>query len=593
MEQHLSILGVDVVDLAAVPFNLNTDQIDWVEKTHSSMSEDDKIRQLFILLDAKPVRNESVIRDTIENTRQGGLRWQGGSAEAVYLQNSHYQRYSKVPLLIAANCDDGGIGAFPDGSFIATAAQAAADESGQTAYRMGLAAAREAGSVGCNWLFNPVADIYMNWRNSIVNTRCFGEDADTVLRNAKAFIRGVRDAGPNMACCAKHFPGDGVEELDHHLVMGVNSLDADTWTQAFGKVYRGLIDDGIESIMVGYFAFPAMSRKLSPSLSDDQIRPAPLAREIISDLLRDRLGFNGLIVTDATHMIGLSGVARREDALPQMIANGCDMILFSNVYEEDLAYVQKGLRSGLIGAARLDDAVRRIIGLKAKVHAYDPSAALPERAQMESWVGCAEHKKYAEEAADTCVSLVKDSLNYLPLNPRKQEKALLVYVQSTPNSKAFSGDPVKLVVKEELERKGFKVDVLPSFYDLELENGPSPMNFVKMIAPESRSGFREKYDVVFLVVNVKGYAQENNVRLRWSIHHSRELPWYIPEVPTIGISLNYTNHLIDIPQIKCFINAYGSCRANIRAAIGKICGESPFFGKPGESVFCGRWETRL
>lgn len=94
-------------------------------------------------------------------------------------------------------------------------------------------------------------------------------------------------------------------------------------------------------------------------------------------------------------------------------------------------------------------------------------------------------------------------------------------------------------------------------------------------------------------VNMKGYAQENNVRVAYSCGHSNEMPWYIPEVPTVGISLNYTNHLIDLPQIHTYINAYGSDRACIRAAIEKACGKSEFKGTASDTVFCGKWDTRL
>ena len=119
------------------------------------------------------------------------------------------------------------------------------------------------------------------------------------------------------------------------------------------------------------------------------------------------------------------------------------------------------------------------------------------------------------------------------------------------------------------------------------------MNFVRMLDKGSCEEFRKKYDVVFLVLNIKGYAQENNVRVRWSCNHSCELPWYIHEVPTVGISLNFTNHLIDVPQLKTFVNAYSPARENIRAAIEKVCGKSAFKGTAGKTAFCGRWETRL
>jgi beta-N-acetylhexosaminidase len=137
------------------------------------------------------------------------------------------------------------------------------------------------------------------------------------------------------------------------------------------------------------------------------------------------------------------------------------------------------------------------------------------------------------------------------------------------------------------------VDVCPNYHDLEAENGVSPMNFLKMLGhDETREQFDANHDVAFLFINVKGYALENEVRVRWSCNHSCELPWYNEEVPTIGVSLNYTNHLIDVPQLHTFVNAYGPNRENIRAAVEKICGKSAFKGKAGETVFCGRWDTR-
>ncbi len=158
----------------------------------------------------------------------------------------------------------------------------------------------------------------MNWRNTIVNTRAFGDNADTVIQNTKAFIEGVHQSP--MACCAKHFPGDGVEERDQHLVLGVNDLDADTWEATFGKMYRALIDSGLESMMIGHIAAPALSRKLRPGIPDKQIMPATLAPELLTDLLRGELGFNGLIITDASHMAGIACMEKRSVAVPKAIA---------------------------------------------------------------------------------------------------------------------------------------------------------------------------------------------------------------------------------------------------------------------------------
>lgn len=581
-----------MVNLSAKPFYLNDKQIQWVEETISGMTLDEKLGQLFVLLKAVPGVDEDAITASLSASHQGGLRWQGGDKETVYRQNTTYQRHSKIPLFIAANCDDGGCGCLPEGTFVATAAECGAGEGTENAYHLGLVAGREASAIGCNWMFNPIVDIYKNWRNTIVNTRSFGNDPDKVIANARAYIRGVKDANSNMACTAKHFPGDGVEELDQHLALGINTLSVEEWEASFGKVYRTLIDDGLEAVMVGHIALPEMSRKLRPGIQDSEIMPATLAPELLTDLLRESMGFNGVVITDASHMVGMTAMCKRRDAVPGAIIAGCDMFLFANDVEEDIGFLRDAYQAGALTEGRLSDALHRILGLKARLHLYEESVRIPDQALLNQ-VGCAEHQGYCAQATDTCITLVKDTRSYLPIRPEEKKRAYLVYVGSTPTTKGYKGDPVKQVVIEELERVGFEVDVCPSYHDLEVENGISPMNFVKMLNHDKRADFTANHDIALVVINVKGYAQENWVRVRWSCNHSCELPWYNEEIPTIGISLNYTNHLIDVPQLHTFINAYGPNRTHIRAVIEKLTGKSDFKGTAEETVFCGRWDTRL
>lgn len=578
-----------MVDLKAKPFCLSEEAIAWVNETIDSMTLDEKAGQLFVQM--RKSLDEETVKNTLNKYHQGGLRWQGGDRFLVYDQNKLYQDNSRIPLLIAANCDNGGDGCLIDGTFVATAAEAAAGAGTKTAYDMGYVAGKEASSVGVNWMFNPCADIYMNWRNTIVNTRAFGDNADRVIENIRAYIDGIHQS--NVACCCKHFPGDGVEERDQHLVLGVNDLSVEEWDASFRKVYQTMIDEGLESIMVGHIALPEMSRKLRPGIKDQEIMPATLAPELLTDLLRGEMGFNGVVITDASHMAGIACMEKREIAVPKAIASGCDMFLFSNDIEEDLAYMKAGIESGVITAQRLDDALRRILGLKAKLGLYRKENVTAAPELKDQMVGCEEHLRLAEEAAEHCITLVKDTRGDLPIDPKLKKRARLVFIQSTPTSKAYKKDPVKQIVIEELERAGFTVDVAPNFHDLEVSEGVKPQNMITMMNCGSMKEFAAKYDVVFLVLNIKGYAQENNVRLRWSCNHSSELPWYVTEVPTVGISLNYTNHLIDVPQVHAFVNAYGSTRTSIRAAIEKICGRSRFKGTASDTVFCGKWDTRL
>ena len=457
-----------MVDLKAKPFYLNDEEIRWVEDTIGSMTLDEKLRQLFVLLKPVPGADEEQIRALMESARPGGMRWQGGDKETVFRQNTLFQRYSRIPVLIAGNCDEGGNGVLPqEGTFVATAAEAGAEEGTETAYRMGYVAGKEAAAIGVNWMFNPVADVYRNWRNTIVNTRSFGSDADRVTDCVRAYIRGIKDAAPNMACTCKHFPGDGWDELDPHNSPAHNEADPEEWSESYGRVYRTMIDEGLETIMTGQISLPQMSRKLRPGIRNEEIMPASLAPELLQDLLREQMGFNGLIISDASHMIGMAGVMKRSEAVPKCIAAGCDMFLFTNDTEEDLGYLKAGMEQGIVTEARLDDALHRILGLKAHLKLYRDSVRYPEKAGLEA-VGCAEYRQYTAEAADRGVTLVKDTRHLLPVRPAERKRALLVYVQSTPNSNGYRGDGVRQLITEELERAGFTVTQCPSFYDLEI-----------------------------------------------------------------------------------------------------------------------------
>jgi hypothetical protein len=130
-----------------------------------------------------------------------------------------------------------------------------------------------------------VADVYRNWRNTIVNTRSFGSDPNRVIECVRAYIRGIKDAAPHMACTCKHFPGDGWDELDPHISPAHNEAGVEEWLSSYGRVYQTMIDEGLETIMTGQISLPHMSRMLRPGIRDGEILPASLAPELLQDLL--------------------------------------------------------------------------------------------------------------------------------------------------------------------------------------------------------------------------------------------------------------------------------------------------------------------
>jgi beta-N-acetylhexosaminidase len=570
------------VDLSAKPYGLSTEQINWVEDTLAGMSDEEKVGQLFVNLFHMGADtfsgNQWSGEEILHKYHIGGARYRGGQSTQVQTLLNRLQTETKIPLLIAANCDAGGNGACSDGTHIASGAQCEASRDTTVAYNAGLVSGREASALGVNVNFDPCVDILFNWRNTIVNTRAYGANADDVIKYTSAYIQGLR-AGAEIICCVKHFPGDGSEERDHHLVLGVNELSPEEWDASYGRVYKHHIDNGVEMIMAGHFVLPAYQKKLRPALQDKDMLPASLAEELIQGLLKGQLGFNGLVITDASHMLGMSSAMRREDYVPGAIAAGCDMFLFFNDMDEDFTFMLNGYRKGVITRERLDDAVRRILGLKAKLnlHKKRQAGTLLKHGQDLEVIGCPAHLQMRADAADKGITLVKNTFDQLPIRPETHRRIRLYYLQGEVGGIMAAGTKVLDNIVGELEKRGFEVTV---------NDGSSRVKGRTL-------DYRREVDAALIIADIAGYGAENNYRIRWKTAMSNECPWYVHEVPTVMVSLNYTTHLHDATMVKCYINAYHSNEEMIRQVIDKIMGESEFKGTPNDLVWTDKWQARL
>lgn len=566
-----------MVNLREKPYYLSDEDIKWVEETIQRMTDEEKVGQLFVNMVTS--RKPEDLIEVLDKYHIGAIRYHNTSAEELYDQNKVLQKNTKIPLLIASNCEAGGDGGVGGGTAVANGAAIAATDSEEVAYEVARIGATEAAAIGCNWNFAPIVDLLYNWRNTIVQIRSFNNSPEDTIRYAKAFYKGTKTQ--NMATCSKHFPGDGTEENDQHLLMGVNNMSCEEWDETFGKVYKELIDDGVMTIMAGHIALPEYSRKLCPGIEDKDILPATLAPEIITDLLKGQLGFNGLVVTDASHMIGMFGANMpRKDQVPHAIAAGCDMFLFFNDREEDFNYMLDGYKNGVITEERMNDALHRILGIKAalKLHKLQAEGKLMPPKEGLSLVGCKEHKEVAAKVADQYITLVKDTRNYLPLTPKKHKRIKLVFIAGEGYVVAGKlhkddSESIKNTIIKQLEDGGFEVD----------DSTPELKGKMEEL--------KQKYDACLVVMNVVGFAQYNTMRIKWSLPINQ--PWYVSELPTVFLSLNFTNHLIDVPMAKTYVNAYMNSEEAVSVAIEKLTGKSEFKGRYNENVFCDRWEARV
>jgi len=488
------------------------------------------------------------------------------------------QDNSKIPMLIAANLEAGGNGIATEGTYFGRPMQIAATDKEDFAYKLGLIASREGAAVGCNWSFAPVIDIDMNFRNPITNTRTYGSDPSRVLRMSAAYMKGIQENG--VAVSIKHFPGDGVDERDQHLHISINSLSVEEWDETFGAVYQGMIDEGAKTVMIGHIMLPEYSRLLVPNIRNDELKPATLAPELLKGLLRDKLGFNGMIVTDATNMGGFSMAEKRELAVPMAIAAGCDMFLFNKNLEEDFRFMLNGLNNGILTLERVDEAVTRILALKASLglHKKQADGTLVPGREALSVLRSEEHETWARECANEAVTLVKDTQALLPIDPIKHKRVLLFVL--TGDTGNYGSMEAHVPFVNRLEREGFTVDIFDPVAAVSERNAPI-------------QSFKDKYDLVLYYASIETASNKTVVRINWAPPMGLDMPFLIQELPTAFVSFASPYHLQDVPQMKTFVNAYSSNEYIVDAVVDKLLGYSEFQGTSPVDPYCGCWEAKL
>lgn len=566
-----------MIDFRGKPFYLGDEEIAWVESTLQSMSLAEKIGQLFCLTDITTDPEE--LKALVQKYHPGGFMYRAGDGEEIQNAYRVMQEASKIPMLLPCNLESGGNGISPSGTFFGRPMQVAATGDPEQAKHLGLVCAREGGAVGCNWAYAPIIDIDRNWRNPITNVRTFGSDPERIAEMASAFMDGVREADVGMAVCIKHFPGDGVDERDQHLMPTVNSLSAEEWMDSYGKLYQTLIEKGTETVMVGHILQPAMEKLMNPEIRAEEMLPASQSYGLMTKLLRERMGFNGLITTDATPMVGFSALRGREEALCLSIMAGADMLVFCKNIDEDMAAIRRGLDAGAVTEERLNQAVRRQLALKASLGLH--RRTVPGKDAL-SLLGCGEHTRWAEECADKSITLVKDNQSLLPISPQKTPRIRLTVLGETQTGGFGDSDSIAEPLKEALERAGFTV----ALYDYAtMERGE--------IFTSGVADMKAKFDLSIVAANVSTGSNYTTRRLDWISLMAANEPWYMKDIPTLFLSFCNPYHMVDVPFISTFVNCYSSSRFCVEAAVRKLTGGSPFQGISPVDPWCGVWGAKF
>jgi len=551
------------------PLALAPADIAWVERMAGELSTEAKIAQLFVLSSHHDTAEEVAALSAV---RPGGVhRFPTANLDHAWRATRDLLEAAEVPIVLSGDIE-GGTVSYPFATGIPNQMGiAACDDLALSAELAGIVA-RESRALGFDWSLTPVVDLNRAFRNAVVGTRSYGSSVETVLAQARAYVRTLQAHG--LAATAKHWPGDGLDDRDQHLVTTVNPLDIDEWDQTFGRIYASLIADGVMSIMSAHIALPKFVRALMPEAGREAFRPASVSHLLNQVLLRERMGFRGLIVSDATVMGGLTSWMDREEAVPAVIENGCDVFLFSRDARADMALMLKGLREGRLSEQRLDAAVRRMLCFKAKLGLHrartedrlPPLEAVRERLRRPYDLGV------AERAAAQGLTLVKDEQALLPLDPARHRRVTLLCDEGwsfVSGAAPRSFEPFF----EEMRQRGFELRT----YD--------PEHFPT----------RADTDLIVYLVGQEATPSLGTIFLNFTQLHGsprKAMAQFNRELPTLLVSFGQPYYLYDAPNYGTYVNAYCSLPANQRQLVQRLVGEAPFTGVSPVDPFCGMEQLR-
>ena len=589
-----------MVNLKVNPYYLTDEDCKWVEETIAGMSDEEKVGQLFFQLTSS--HEEEHLKELMEKYHLGGCRYNPAPGFAVQEQNRKLQKYAKIPVFIACNTEMGGDGACADGTMIGAGVKIAATDNVDYAYALGKMSNEEAAAIGCNMAFAPVCDIAYNWQNTEVIGRAFGNDPDRVATMSAAYLNGAHTI-PGFACAAKHFPGNGQDFRDAHIANNVNYFDAEKWDATYGKVYKTLIENGLDAIMGGHILMPEYERAINPDVKDDEMMPATLSYNIMTTLLRDKLGFNGMVVTDASHMVAMTDRMKRSEMLPASINAGCDMFLFFNDPEEDFNTMLNAYKTGIISEERMTEALTRILGLKAHMglHKKAKEELVPGPEILQTVLGKEEYKEMQKAISRDAVTLVKyKDKDVLPITPERYKRIMIVHVKGNAGA---MGDLMKMMgygggkspaemLKEKLCAKGFDAFIYESPLDKmkkQIAAGEKPSINLYFAGKNAIADFLKDMDMVITLCDV------SNGRPSFGLSKGGgEIPWYVFELPVVVVGCGQPTMLADIPQARTYINTYDSKDSTMDALVDKLlAGEDAFTAIDPIDSFCGLFDARI
>jgi beta-N-acetylhexosaminidase len=538
---------------------------DWAEETLATLTLRQKVGQMmmpFVLGDYAPKGSASHGRMArlVEEDEVGGIIMSVGSPTDVAVKLNDLQGHAAVPLLIGADLETGpgfrlsGAIHSPTNIVLGGATQfpnlmalGATGDAG-LAYEMGRITALEARAVGIHLPFAPVLDVNNNPDNPIINVRSFGEDPAAVSRLGTAFIRGVQEHGG--IATGKHFPGHGDTGVDSHLELPVIQASAERMDSVELRPFQAAVDAGMGAVMTAHITVPALNGG-----TED---PATLSPAVLQDLLRERMGFDGLLVTDAMDMGAIARGWGRDEATVRAVEAGADIILMPPSTTTAIDALVGAVHDGRIPESRIDASVLRILRTKEQMGLHRDRFVSLDR--LPSVVGIPAHTEVASRVARESITLLRNERELLPLRGTRNARVIsLSYRREADHLAARYFNGALRARYPRLQALDVYRDSDPEVYDMVLEQSAGA-------------------DLVVVSLYVTAVSYSGSVAIP---EEAAELINTLAErrIPHVVVSFGNPYLIRDFPRAQTYMLAYSGSPASQRAAAQALFGEIPIQGR--------------
>ncbi len=525
----------------------------WVDTTLNSLSLQDKIAQMIVPFTYAPYMSDS--SDTYEqlvhlvkDIHVGGFVVSIGNVYEEAILINRLQKVSRIPLLFSSDFEYGlGMRLRNGISFPSNMALGATRDT-MLAYRIGRAVGREARAIGVLQNYAPVSDVNDNPDNPIINVRSFGENPELVGKMASAFATGTQDAG--VIATAKHFPGHGDTQVDSHSQLPTIYYPYSRLDTMELVPFRDDIAAGIKSVMVAHIAFPLFQHESGV--------PATLSKQITTGMLRDSLGFRGLIVTDALTMGGVTKDYSVSEAAIRAVNAGADILLMPPDDRIAIDAVMKAVKEGVINIQTIDKAVRRILTVKSELGLNE--RRFVDIAKIGKVVGTTSHELLAQEAARRSITIVRNIGDYLPLQYHQSQQILCLTV-------ADDGDPyIGSQFRNELAQRCDNV----AYAQINPTSNEMDFDSVYQKAQDA--------DIILMACYVHWGAGQGTVDFTPQIKDFLNKVAALNK-PCIMVSFGNPYLLRSVPIVPAYVCAYSSAKYSVNAAVQALFGEINVDGK--------------